>query len=91
MVWKFRRANKLATVRWGATRNEISGAVAHFKDKGAREEAFVRDQYIRILNEEGEESAQAFLTGYTADFAGAAILAWDELADRFWTRFARGF
>ena len=91
VVWKFRRANKLATVRWGAVRDEVFSAVAHFKDKGAREEAFVRDQYARILAEDGEEAAQTFLTGYTADFAGAAILTWEEMADRFWTRFARGF
>lgn len=91
VVWKFRRANKLATVRWGAVRDEVFSAVAHFKVKGVREEAFVRDQYARILAEDGEEAAQTFLTGYTADFAGAAILTWEEMADRFWTRFARGF
>lgn len=91
VVWKFRRANKLATVRWGAVRDEVFGAVKHFRDKGAREEEFVLGQYSRILAEEGEEAALAFLTGYTADFAGAAILTWEEMADRFWTRFARGF
>ena len=91
IVWKFRTANKLATVRWGATKDQINEAVQYFRDKGTREEAFVRDQYNQILAAEGQESAQAYLTGYTADFAGATILAWEELALRFWAMFARGF
>lgn len=91
IVWKFRPANKLATVRWGATKDQIFEAVDHFKAKGAREEAFVREQYSRILAEEGEEAALEYLTGYTADFAGATILKWEELALQFWTMFARGF
>lgn len=91
IIWKFRTANKLATVRWGATKDQINEAVQHFRDKGTREEAFVRDQYEQILATEGEDAARAFLTGYTADFAGATILAWEELALRFWSMFARGF
>ena len=91
VIWKFRPANKLATVRWGATKDMIFDAVDHFKAKGAREEAFVREQYSRILAEEGEEAALGYLTGYTADFAGAAILAWEDLALQFWAMFARGF
>ena len=53
--------------------------------------AIVREQYSRILAEEGEEAALGYLTGYTADFAGAAILAWEDLALQFWAMFARGF
>jgi dipeptidase len=33
-VWTYRRANKLATVRWGQTRGMIAEAVAHFEEKG---------------------------------------------------------
>ena len=52
----------------------------------------VRQKYMNQLQDsKGEETARAFLTGYTADFAGATILRWQEMADEFWKMFARGF
>lgn len=90
-VWTFRRANKLATVRWGVTRASMQEAIAHFTEKGQSELPFVESRYKEILSKQGEEAARAFLTGYTADFAGAAMLRWRELGDSFWNMFERGF
>ena len=90
-VWPFRRANKLATVKYGATRAEMEAARNHFTDKGFDELPYVESRYKAILESDGAEAANAFLTGYTADFAGAATAKWTELGNRFWTRFARGF
>ena len=72
-VWSFRRANKLATVRWGDTRGEMNDARRHFTDKGLAEMPYVESRYSQLLESEGEEAASRFLTGYTADFAGAAM------------------
>ena len=91
IVWKYRKTNKMATVRWGATKNEMFGAIDHFIEKGQREIPFVREQYKKIVKEQGEQAANQFLTDYTSDFAGATILTWDELYRTFWKRFARGF
>ena len=91
IVWKYRTANKLATVRWGLTKEKINGAVAHFEEKGLSEMPFVENRYKELQDSKGEETARAFLTGYTADFAGATILRWQEMADEFWKMFARGF
>lgn len=91
ILWKFREANKLATVRWGATRDEVYSAVQYFIDKGKREIPFVQAQYMDILKQEGEEAAAAYITGYVSDFTGATVLRWEELAEIFWARFARGF
>ena len=90
-VWSFRRANKLATVRWGDTRREMTDARHHFVDKGFAEMPYVESRYAQILKENGPEAASLFLTGYTSDFAGAAMQRWNELGRRYWTRFARGF
>ena len=81
IVWKYRTANKLATVRWGLTKEKINGAVAHFEEKGLSEMPFVENRYKELQDSKGEETARAFLTGYTADFAGATILRWQEMAD----------
>ena len=91
IVWKYRTANKLATVRWGLTRDSIQTAIMHFEEKGLTEMPFVENRYKELQNSKGEEVARAFLTGYTADFAGATILRWEEMADKFWEMFARGF
>lgn len=90
-VWPFRRANKLATVKWGATKDEHNAAKNHFINKGKNEMPFVEATYNAILEKEGEAAAKEFLTGYTADFAGAAISKWTELGNRYWAKFARGF
>jgi dipeptidase len=90
-VWKFRRTNKLATVRWGVTKDKINAALAYFDGKGQTELPFVESIYAKLLETEGQEAARAYLTGYTADFTGAAILRWNEMGDEFWKMFARGF
>ena len=90
-IWTFRRANKLATVRWGLTRDRINEAIAHFEEKGFSEMPFVEKRYQEILAAEGAERAAKFLTGYTNDFAGATMLRWREMGDEFWKMFARGF
>lgn len=91
VVWKYRQANKLATVRWGLTRDKMSSSIAYFEEKGQRELPFVEATYQQLKEKEGEEAARTFLTGYTNDFAGATMLRWEELKDEFWKMFARGF
>lgn len=90
-IWAFRRANKLATVRWGLTKDKIYGSIAHFEEKGQSELPFVESRYKELQNSKDEAAARAFLTGYTADFAGAAAYRWQAMADEFWKMFARGF
>ena len=90
-VWTFRRTNKLATVKWGVTKEEIQKGMAHFIEKGQIELPYVEKRFKDILSTKGEEAAKDFLTDYTADFAGSTLLRWKELGDSFWTRFERGF
>ncbi|MCR1856574.1 peptidase, partial [Phocaeicola vulgatus] len=52
---------------------------------------FVEAQYQSILQSKGEEAARAYLTDYTADFIGATILRWDEMANQYWIESRFGF
>lgn len=90
-IWSFREANKLATVRWGLTRETMEKGIRHFEEKGQRELPFVESQYKQIQETQGDEAAKAYLTGYTSDFAGATMQRWEDMADQFWKMFARGF
>ena len=90
-LWHYRRANKLAAVRWGTARKVMEKNIRHFEEKGQRELPFVEAQYQSILQSKGEEAARAYLTDYTADFIGATILRWDEMANQYWIESRFGF
>ena len=90
-LWHYRRANKLATVRWGNARGIMEKNILHFEKKGLSELPTVEATYQRILKEEGETAAKAYLTGYTTDFIGATILRWDEMAAKYWNDYRFGF
>jgi len=95
--WYFRRANRLATVRWGVTREFIEGAIKEFEEKAFAELPLIEKKALELykaqLQAEGNEipPCQKFLTQYTNDFARATMQKYLELGDKFWAFFARGF
>lgn len=90
-LWHYRRANKLATVKWGTARKVMEKNIQHFEEKGQRELSFVESTYQDILKKDGEEAARSFLTNYTSDFIGATIMRWDEMANQYWIENRFGF
>jgi dipeptidase len=94
-IWHFRRANRLATVRWGDAREHIENAVNEFEDRAFNELPFVEKKALELYkSEESDEEhkkCREYLTKYTNDFARAAMNKWWELGDMFWEFFARGF
>jgi dipeptidase len=94
-VWWFRRANRLATVAWGSTREHIESAVTDFEEKGLSDMPMIESRVKEMLKKdnspEGHVAVRAYLTRYTNDAARAAMVKWWELGDQFWARFARGF
>lgn len=90
-AWVFRKANKLAALNWGKQRKSLENARNYLEAKGQRELPFVEAQYQEILKNEGLEAARNFLTQYTADFIGASMLRWDELASKYWNDARFGF
>lgn len=88
--WYFRRANRLATVRWGATRDIIAKAVQEFEDRAFAELPGLEKKALELYKDNPEE-LKKYLTQYTNDFARAAMQKYWELGDLFWTMFTRGF
>jgi dipeptidase len=93
--WAFRRANRLATVRYGRTKKIIDGAVKEFEDGAFSELPDLEKRALEIFKAEGSnpdsKKLREYLTKYTNDFARAAIQKYIELGDQFWTMFARDF
>lgn len=83
----FRHANRLATVRWGTARKTMEPERDRFLTRGLNEQQYVADTYNNLAEEERQE----FLNHYTADFLGAEIMAWDDLAALYWRKFWGGF
>jgi len=94
-AWMFRRANRLATLRWGATRKIIEDTIKEFEDRAFMELPMVEKKALELFNSKAPDKEpmtwQQYLTKYTNDFAKAAMQKYMELGDRFWTMFARGF
>jgi dipeptidase len=93
--WAFRRANRLATIRWGRTRETIENAVKEFEDRAFADLPDIEKKILKLLkkgySDEDLAKAKEYLTKYTNDFARATIHKYMELGDKFWTMFARGF
>ena len=89
-IWAFRRANRLSTVRWGQAREYIENAVREFEEKALAELPDLEKKVLELYKAD-PELAKKYLTIYTNDFARAAMNKYQELGDRFWTMFGRGF
>ena len=89
-LWHYRKANRLATVRWGTYRKTLEPARDYFTRKGQRELRYVENTW-QDLNSTDPAAAQEMLNGYVADFFGATIMRWDEMTHHFWRQTWTGF
>jgi dipeptidase len=87
-AWAFRRANRLATLKWGMTRETVEATIAEFEDKAFADLPSLEKKVQEILASKTPDkepfTAEAYLTKYTNDTARAAIQKYLELGDRFW-------
>lgn len=90
-LWHYRKANRLATVRWGIARKSMEPARDYFFGKATRELPAIETNYQKLIEDGKNEEATAMLNGYTSDFFAATILQWDELARTYWRQFWTGF
>ena len=87
-AWAFRRANRLATLKWGATRKTIDETIAEFEDKAFADLPMLEKKVQEILASKTPDTepftVERYLTKYTNDMARAAIQKYLELGDKFW-------
>ena len=95
-IWHYRKANRLATVRWGTYRKTLEPLRDYFIEKGMRELPYVEKMYQQLVTtdkdgKQDKKKATKMLNGYTADFFGATIQRWDEMARTLWRQTWTGF
>ena len=89
-LWQFRKANRLASLRWGVFRKTLEPARDHFLEKGLRELPMVERTW-QELNATDKEKAAQYLNDYTGDALGAAAYRWQQMAHDFWLQTWKGF
>jgi len=98
-MWAFRRANRLATVKWGEGKKIIEPVVAEFENKAFDEIDFIENKAMELLQKDKENAVagnetmlcREFLTRYSNDFARTAVNRWWELGDELWVKFRWSF
>jgi len=87
-AWAFRRANRLATLKWGTTKKTIEETIAEFEDKAFTDLPMLEKKVQEILASKTPDkepfTVERYLTKYTNDMARAAIQKYLELGDKFW-------
>ncbi len=92
--WWYRRANRLAMIKWGWARQYLEAAVQDYEDRAFAEVPLIEEMALELRRSEGGDDPMAyrqFLTRYTDGFARATMQKWWELGDFFWAEFARGW
>ena len=91
VLWHYRKANKLAQVRWGRTKEMMMTNIMRYEDKAFEELPALEQKAVNLLNEGKKEEAQKLLNQYSADFAGATRQTWQEMEHKIWETFWTGF
>ncbi len=93
-AWAFRRANRLATLKWGATHKSIDDTVAEFENRAFADLPMLEKRVQEILASKTPDkepfTVESYLTKYTNDTARAAVQKYLELGDKFWMLVAMG-
>lgn len=89
-LWHFRQTNRMATLRWGTYRKQLEPLRDHFLQRISREDPFVTSTWKQLQSTD-PASATDFLNGYSRDFLGAEVMAWDDLYRKLWRQIWAGF
>lgn len=91
VLWHYRKANKLAQVQWGRTKELMLGNIKRYEDKAFTELPSLEKKTQEALNNGDKKAMQQMLNQYCSDFAGATRQTWKEMENKFWEMFWVGF
>ena len=89
--WFFRKANRLATVKWQSTRTEMQNSVLDLEERMFAEQEMVENHVKKLVKKGENQKAMEYVTRYTADNSRAAMMRWWELGNKYWDKFDMGF
>ena len=87
VLWRYRKANKLAQIQWGYTKDLMLNNILRYEEKAMKEIPALEKEVLALLEEGKKEEAQKLMNRYTADFEAATAQTWKEMEHKFWERF----
>lgn len=90
ITWKFRRANRLATVAWQTSKPKVYESIAKIEKLGFEGLPQLEKSFKESLAK-NPNSAPELLNDYTAKVYEAAAEEWKALEEFFWMKYGRGF
>ena len=91
VLWRYRKANKLAQVNWGYAKDIMYKNILRYEDKAFEEMPELEKKVEKLLKKGEKDEAVKMLNRYTADFEAATAETWKEMEHHFWERFWTGF
>lgn len=91
LIWKYRKANKLATLAWQTTKDKFTKEVLYFEDKVARESAVIEEKASELIKQGRTDEAKQLLDRFTLDITGETTNCWSEMEAKYWHQFGMGF
>lgn len=91
VLWHYRKANKLAQVKWGYTKKMLIDNVLRYEEKAFNELPDLEEKIKKLIKNGEIKQAKNILNQYSADFAGATRQTWQEMEHKFWEMFWTGF
>ncbi len=91
VLWKYRKANKLATVAWQRTKAIMCNELKNLEENAFGGLDALEREVSRFTRVGRADQATASLNNYTREQYENSSFAWSQLENRFWTMFGMGF
>lgn len=91
VIWKYRRANKLATVAWQRTKAGMNGELKKLEDKAFGRLSTLEREATRLDRIGRIDDVHATLNNFTNQEYENTTFAWSQLEAKYWQLFGMGF
>lgn len=91
LIWKYRKANKLATLAWQRTKRQFAAEVQYFEQKVARQSLEVERVAADLIKQGKMDEVHTLLNRFALDITGETTARWSELEAQYWHQFGMGF
>ena len=91
LVWKYRKANKLATLAWQRTKTGFNKVLNEQEDTAFEGVGKLRNEVMSALKKGDDAEAGRLLDRYTASVFDNTVEAWSRLESQYWHLFGMGF
>ena len=91
IIWKYRRANKLATVAWQRTKGSMNSELKKLEQKAFADIDALEREATRLARISHNSEAAAALNNFTRQQYENTSFAWSQLEAKYWNMFGMGF